>query len=209
MGDGGESEVLGVAGMLFPPEIEEAAVAEGQIQIGADTETLGDAVNPLIRAFEFGEVADGGLIDDAMAVAVFPLRAPLFITEGSYQAKGEEDVFKRAAVGNFGLGFNAMLVAVFAGAVTRQALVGQGPAAGVVANTQDFSAGAHLAVGCVIQDVALEAAGGLQAETGGFQAFLEFQEIGDTEFDLSFQGHGQCEYTGLWERLAVQVTIGV
>ena len=70
-------------------------------------------------------------------------------------------------------------MAIFAGTVVRQALVGQRPTAAVVANAQDLGAGAHLAIGRVIEDVALEAAWRLQAESGRLEPLLENCQVSD------------------------------
>jgi hypothetical protein len=77
-----------------------------------------------------------------VALAVLPLGAPFFIAKRGDEAYGEKDGSQRIAVGDLGLGFNAVLVGVFAGTDVGQALVGDGPAAGVVADAQDLRAGA-------------------------------------------------------------------
>jgi len=84
-----------------------------------------------------------------------------------------------------------VLVGVFAGANVGQALVGDGETAGVTANAQDLSAGAHGAVGRVIENVALKGAGGLQGEAGGFKALVEVGQVVYAEFDLGLDGHGK------------------
>ena len=62
--------------------------------------------------------------------------------------------------------------------------------AGVVANAENFRAGAHEAIGSVIEGVRLEAARSFEAETGGLEASSEGGQVIDTEFYLGFDGHG-------------------
>jgi len=182
--------------VLLAPLVKEAAVAEGDVVGGIDAETEGSAIDPFGGAFEFGVIADGGFIDDAVAIhAVFaevgPFGAPFFIAEGGDEAEGEKEVGERGAMSDLGFGFNAMLVAAFTrNSGAREALVGQRPVACVAADAEDFGAGAHEAVGSVVEGVALEAARSFEAEAGGVEACGKSAEVVDTEFDLGFDGHG-------------------
>jgi len=156
-------------------------------------EAGGGEVDPLGGAFELGVVADGSFVDNAVALAVLPLGAPFFITERGDEAEGEKDLGQRVAVGDYGFGFDAVLVGVFAGANVREALVGEEAAAGIGADAEDFRAGAHAAVGGVIKDVGLEGAGGLKAEASGIEAPGEGGRVGgsvEAKFDFGFDGHG-------------------
>src|ERR1039458_10416683 len=101
-----------------------------------------------------------------MTLPVGPPRAPFFVAKCGDEADGVKNFSEGLAVGDFGFGFDAVLVGIFAGAGVRQALVGQQAVAGVVADAEDFSAGAHLAVGCVVEDVGLKGAGSLEGEGG-------------------------------------------
>ena len=67
--------------------------------------------------------------------------------------------------------------------------MGHRPAVGVAADAQDFCAGAHLAVGRVVENVALEGARSLQGESGGLKAAGQASEVVHAEFDLGFDGH--------------------
>ena len=116
LGHRGKSQVARAARMLLAPLIEEAAVAEGDVLGGIDAQAGGSAVDPFRGAFELGVVADGRFVDDAVAFAVVPLGAPLFIAKGGDEAKREKDLGERVAVGDLGFRFDAVLVAVFAGA---------------------------------------------------------------------------------------------
>ena len=192
--DGSESEVFSVRAVLLAPKIKEAAIAEGEVPGRVDTETGGGAVDPLAGAFELGIVANGGFVDNAVSGPVRPLATPFFIAEGWDQAEGQKNLGEGLAVGDFGFGFDAVFVGVFSGASVRKTLVGQKAAASVGADAEDFRAGAHPPVGGVVEDVGLEAAGGLQSKSGGWEAEGEAGEVGwivEAEFDFGFDGHSQ------------------
>ena len=104
------------------PKLKEASIAEGDVPRPVDAQVGGGAVDPLRLAFQLGEVAYGRLIHHAMALAVRPLGAPLLVAEGRDQAERKEDRGQRFAVGNLGLGLNAMLVRVFAGANVKMCI---------------------------------------------------------------------------------------
>jgi hypothetical protein len=110
--------------VLLAPLLEEAAVAEGDVIGWAEPMLAAARSIHSAVAFQFGVVADGGFVDHAMAFAVVPLGAPLLIAEGGDEAEREKDIRENGAVGDFGFGFNAVLVTVFAGAVVGEALVG-------------------------------------------------------------------------------------
>ena len=177
--------------MLLTPDLEKAAVAEGDVLGGLHAQGGGNVVDPGRLAFELGEVADRRFIHDAVAFAVRPLGAPLFVAEGGVEAHGMEDQGEVVAVGNLSFGLNAMLVCVFAGAHVGQALVGQNAAACVITDAENLRAGAHLAGGRVVEDVRLKAARGLHGEAGGLQAERQGGRVVDAEFDLGFDGHGK------------------
>ena len=72
--------------------------------------------------------------------------------------------------------------------------MGQEAAAGIGADTEDFSAGTHAAVGGVVQGVAFKAAWSFQGESGSHEAAWEgCQVVGgiESEFDFGFHGHGK------------------
>ncbi len=176
--------------MLHAPLLEESAVTKGDVIRGIDAETQGCAINPLGGAFEFRKVADGCFIDDAVALAVGPLGAPFFITKRRNESKTKEKLCERIAVRDAGLGFNAVLVSVLGRDVrTGKALMRERPAARVATDAENLGAGAHLAIGRVVEGICLEAARSFQAKTRGFEALLKCSEVGDTEFDLGFESH--------------------
>jgi hypothetical protein len=158
---------------------------------GIDTEAGSGLVDPVGGAFELSKVADGGFVDDAMAIAETPLGAPFLIAEGGDEADGEKDLGEGVAVGDLSFGFDAVLVGVFAGTLIGEALVGEETVAGVGADTENFSAGAHLAVGSVKEDVVFKAARSLQSEPGGLETLSEAGKIVDAEFDFGFDGHDE------------------
>src|SRR6185437_6708917 len=101
------------------------------------------------------------------------LGAPFFIAERGKQSEGAENLCESLTAGDLGFGFDAMFVQVLSGAGVGKALMGQGPVAGIVADTQDFSAGAQLAVGRVIQDVAFKRTRGLEAKSGRRKTLMQ------------------------------------
>lgn len=101
--------------MLVAPGLEETSVAESHVLCGSDAEPGGGAVDPGGRALQLRVIADGGFVDDAVALAVGPFRAPLLITKRSNQSKTEKKLGERIAVGDSGLGFDAVFVAIFTG----------------------------------------------------------------------------------------------
>jgi len=164
-----KSEIGCGGAVLLTPLVEQAPIAERNVIRGADAEARGSAVNPFGRPFELGIIAYGCFVDYAMALAILPLGAPFFVVEGGDQAEREKDFGEDFAVGDFGFGFDAMLVAIFAGSGIGQAFVGHGPAAGIAADAEDFSASAHSAIRGVVENVALEASWCEQRESRGLE----------------------------------------
>ena len=195
VGESGEGEVFGGAAGFFSPLLEDAAIAEGELILLGYAQLLGDAVDPLGSAFELGEDAQWGFIDDAVALVVGPLGAPFFVAEDGNEADGGEDLRQSIAIGKLGFGFDAMLVAVFADARVGNALVGEQPAAGVVADADEFALDAELAVGCVVKGVALKAARGDETKADGGEAGFERRCVRDAELDLGFDSAHTSEYT--------------
>src|SRR5664279_2186168 len=124
--------------MLRPPLLEESPVTQRQVLGVLHSQPRRRAINPIRSAFELGVVADRRLIDDAVALVVAPLTAPFLVTECRNQSQRKENRSQRLAIRDLGLGFNAVLVPVFARARIRQPLVGQRPYAAVAANAQDL-----------------------------------------------------------------------
>ena len=182
-------EVSGDGAVLEAPLVEEAAIAHGDVVGGAEADSGGGAVNPVRGAFEFGVVANGGLVDDAMSFAVMPFGAPFLVAEGGDEAEREEDLGESAAVGDLGFSFDAVFVGVFAGTVVGEALVRHCPAACIATDAENLGARAHLAVWGVEEDVALKAAGGVQRESRGLKALGESGQVVHLEFDLGLYGH--------------------
>ena len=61
--------------------------------------------------------------------------------------------------------------------------------AGVTADAQNLSPRAQLPIGRVVENIALEAAGGLQFEAGRLEPLLEPSQVGYAELDLGLNGH--------------------
>src|SRR5580658_7335060 len=144
--------------MLLAPLIEEPAVAERHILAWLHSQAHSYAIDPLRRAFQFGEVSDGRLVDHAMSFAIAPLRAPLFVAEGFDESQRAKNCGKGLAVGDDRLCLYAMLVLIFAGPHVRQPFVRQEASPVVVADAQNLGAGAHGAIRCVIEDIAFKGA---------------------------------------------------
>src|SRR5277367_243127 len=152
--------------MVFgAPQVEQAAIAQGQAGARVHSQPGCGAIDPLRRALKLGVGADGSLIDDAVAFSVGPLAAPLLIAERGHQADRAKHLGQRFSVTHLGLGFDAVLVALIVVAGAGKALVSQNPAARIAADTKNFGAGAHLAIGSVVENIALESARGIEMES--------------------------------------------
>src|SRR5579872_2297076 len=82
-----EGQMLRQGVVVDAPLIEEPAVAEGHVILWLHSQALRHSIDPIGGAFKLREVPDRCFIDNAMAFSVTPLRAPLLITEGFYQAE--------------------------------------------------------------------------------------------------------------------------
>jgi len=82
--------------------------------------------------------------------------------------------------------------------------MGQNPAAGIAADAQNLSAGAHAAVGGVIEHIAFKAARGTQTEAGLLKTPGQVLEIVDAEFDFGFDRHRKQRVYGRWRRVSVK-----
>jgi hypothetical protein len=189
LADGIEGQVLGGGMMLLTPLLEEASVAQGHVFGMGYAEAHGHLVDPCSLAFQFGEVADGGLIYDTMSFAVAPLASPLLVAKGWNETQRAEDLRQRLAVGNLSFGFDAVLVPVFAGSIVGKALVGHGAFAAVVANAQDLGARPHAAVGRVLQNIALEGARGIKMEAGLLQPPGKLRRVVHAKLDFGLDGY--------------------
>lgn len=145
-----ESKVLSAGVMLLAPQVKETAVTKSDIPGGIDSQVSSGLVDPFGRTFELGEVPDGRFIHHAVAGAISPFGAPFFIAEGGHEAQGEKELGERFAVGDFGFGFDAVLMGVFARAGVGEAFVSQEAAARIVANSEDLGSRAHGAAWCVV-----------------------------------------------------------
>ncbi len=83
-------------------------------------------------------------------------------------------------------------MAIFANAGVGNALVGEEPAAVVVADADQFAFGAQGAAGCVVEGVALEAARGYEMEADEVESGFERSGVGNGKLDLGLDsGHGR------------------
>lgn len=176
--------------MFFAPKIEESPIAEGHVLGRIDPKTGCSAIDPFRLAFEFRKVADRRFIHHAMPFAVTPFGAPFFITKCFDEAKRSEDALKRVAVAHFALRLDAVLVPVFTGSSIGQAFVGHDAAVAIVPDTEDLGSRAHGAPGRVIENVALELARCLEAESRGCKPLRKPAWIAHPKFDFRFDRHG-------------------
>lgn len=183
------------------PLVEEASVAEGHEVSMGEVEAVGGGVNPFGGAFELGEEADGGFVDDAMAGGVSVFGAPFLVDEGWLVAEGGKDGSDGFAVFDFGFGFDAVLVALGGGvAVGWQGFMGHDPAVAVAADAEDGLAGAEGAVGGVVEDVVLEGAGRDLTEAGGFELRFEARKVVDAELYFGFDRCHGVIICAVWAR---------
>ena len=97
-----------------------------------------------------------------------------------------EDFGEGGAIGELGFCFYAMFVAIFSYAGVREPFVGEDPAAGVVADAENFAPGAERAPGSVVEGVALKAAAGDAAKAERGQLRFKMRRISDAKLDLCF-----------------------
>src|SRR5262245_33633209 len=104
-----------------------------------------DRINPFRRAFDFGEVADWGLVDDHVAGAVTPLAAELLIGEARLEAGGGKNGGQGLAVFDLRFDFPARFVPAW----LRSAFVfvGHRPLLAVLADAQQSAAPAQRTAG--------------------------------------------------------------
>ena len=185
-----EGKVLGwAAGALLPVE-EELAVAVGQAGGMIDIEVGQGAIDPVGRPFEFGVVADGGLVDDEMSyrigggIDVGPLGPEFFVDKGREVTELFEDGGEGGPVFDRGFGFDADFVARDVGRLVDWALVSDGPDGAVVAEAEKFSFGPEVAGGGVVEGVVLEGAGSVEVKAKLGKAELKGGWIGDGEFEF-------------------------
>ncbi len=194
-GEGGgdlfEGEVVGgAAGALLPLQ-EERSVAVGHAGGAVDLELGEDALDPVGGAFEFGEDADGGFVDDEVGAEVLageglgPLGAELLVDEGGGVAELAEDLGEGGAVADEAFSLDAGLVLGVVG-ILGHALVGEDAEVTVAAEAKDLAALAQIAPGRVVKGVVLKGAGCLEGEAELGETGLELLGVGDGElhFDL-------------------------
>lgn len=188
-----KSHVAGAACCSCAPLFEESSVAEGHERSGVEAEARGDGVDPFFRAFQFGKVADGGFIEDAMAISVGVFGPPFFINKDRLIAELAENYSESIAIGDCGFGFETAFVARGGIVVGGHAFVGKQPAVSVSPDSENGVAGAKVAVGRVVERVALESAGRDDAKAEGAEMLLKVGNVLDTKLDFGFNGaHGAC-----------------
>ena len=187
--DGSEGQVSGLGLVLNTPLFKQPAVAQRNVIFTPDADPRGRTVDPFGRSFQFGVVADWRFIYNAMAFAIVPFGAPLFVLKGGHQAQRFKYFFEGSPIGHVRFCFNAVLVRVNAGPIVGQSLVRYRPAPAVTANPQYFSAGTHAAVWRVVKYVALECARSVQCKSGSRKPLRETGQVSDFEFDFGLDSH--------------------
>jgi hypothetical protein len=159
--------MLGGAVRALLPVQEELAVAVSQTRGRIDVECGEGLVDPGGGAFEFGIVANGGLVDHQMGGGcrvdvggVRPLGTVLLVDEGGGVAKLLKDLAESFALRDDGLGLDADLVAggVDGVLLVGLALVRDRAERAVLANAQDLPPGTEIAIGGVVEGVVFEGA---------------------------------------------------
>ncbi len=181
-GDFFEGQVLSWAAGAGLPGEKELAVAFGKAVCRGDVELSEGAVDPVCRAFEFGEDADRGLVKDKVGCRSFGVGvfgAELLVVEGGAEAEACEDLSEGGCVGDFGFGFDAGLVDAGKVFVVWMALVGEDVAAAVIAQAKKFSAGFEVAGGGVVEGVALKGARSVYAEAEVSEFAFQAGEVFD------------------------------
>lgn len=190
-GFGGEGHVTGRASGGLAPVLEEASVAESHQRRRFEAEPGAGCVDPLRRAFQFGEGADGRFVEDAMAGFVGVFGAPLLVDKDRLVAKLGEDHAERLAIGDFGLGFDAAFVAGGGIVVGGHAFMGEQPAVSVAPNTKNGLTCTQPAVGHVVEGIAFKGARRDDLKAESPDSLLKVLEVLDAELNLGFDGaHG-------------------
>ncbi len=190
--DAGKGEVAGCRSCALPPLVKKPSVACRQSFVPGNVESRCHGIDPLGQALQFGVTADGRFVDHAMAMAVGPLGAPLFIEEYRFESKRGKDAHQSLRVGDFCFAFDAVLMSIFSDAGVGDSLVGQDGPSGVFADANQLTTGAQRAVWSVEELVTLKAAGRNQAKPENLKLSLERGWIVYREFDLSFESHHSC-----------------
>jgi len=206
----GEGEVFGGArGALLPVE-EEFAVAVGRAGSVIHAKPDEGVVDPRGRTFEFGEGADGGLVENEMggyfgADGIGPLSAELLVDEDRDVAEATKDLSERGAIGDDGLGFDADLVTCGGVGcfVNGLALVRDRAERAILADAEDLAAGAEVAGGCVVERVVLEGARRVEVKAELGQAGFERRRVGhgELEFDLGCLHRSSIRRSGIRDQM--------
>ena len=175
--------------MFAPPCFKQASVAQRHVLRVRDPQRRSDPVDPLRAPLQLGKIPDRSFIHHAMPFAVAPLAAPLLIPESRNQAQRPKHSRQCITVGDFRLGFHAMLVCILTRPDIGEPFVGQRPLARIVADAQNLCPPSHLPVRRVVKHIALERAWGLLAKTCRVKPPLQFRNISNPEFNLRLDRH--------------------
>jgi len=175
--------------MFCTPLLEKASIAGRQVGRAVNTQPFGSAVDPRRRSLQLRVVTNRRLVDDAMALIVRPLAAPLFIAKCFNQPQRLENLRHHIAVGHLGFRLNAMLVRILARSDVGQPLVRHRPLARIASDAQNLSPRAHPAVRRVIQNVALERPRRLLPKPRLAEPDYQLTHTRNPEFDLRLDSH--------------------
>lgn len=188
MGIGDEGHITDSASGFFAPLLEQTSVAEGYQRCRIELEAGAGSVDPLLRAFKFGEVADRSFIQYAMAGSVGIFGSPLFIHKYRLIPELAEHYAEGIAVCDFGFRFDPALVARRWIMVGGHAFVGKEPVVAVSPDAENGVMGAKAAVGGVVEGVAFEGAWRDDSKAQAADALLDVLKICNAKLDFGFDG---------------------
>src|SRR5579859_3867239 len=102
--------VRGALAVLLPLREKRCIIFRDVIR-GTHAQLLGGFVYPARRAFDLGEISDGSLVHDHLALAIVPLRTEFLIAERRGITQRSQDRVHLFAVGNARFQFDAGTVA--------------------------------------------------------------------------------------------------
>src|ERR1700761_2995575 len=119
-----------------------------------------------------------------MAMLVCPLRAPFLVDKNSKEPQRFEDLSHHRTIVHFSFRFYSILVWSFFGHTAGNTLVRYYPFISVLANAENLTGIAKLAIGLVVESIPLQGARGDACETKLRQFLFQGCVICDANLDL-------------------------